>query len=61
MKILVLGGTKFLGRHFVEIAKSKGHQLTLFNRGKTNSDLFTDVEVIVGDRTKALDITPTAA
>ncbi len=55
MNILVLGGTEFLGRHFVKIAKSKGHKLTLFSRGKTNPGLFTDVETIIGDRTKDLN------
>lgn len=53
MKILVLGGTQFLGRHFVEAAR--GHTLTLFNRGRTNPGLFPDVEQIRGDRTEALD------
>jgi len=50
MKILVLGGTGFLGRAFVEIADSRGHELTLFNRGHRNPDLFPDVEKIHGDR-----------
>ena len=39
-EILVLGGTKFLGRAFVEAALARGHELTLFNRGETNADLF---------------------
>jgi 2'-hydroxyisoflavone reductase len=50
MKILVLGGTRFLGRHFVELAVAAGHQLTLFNRGKTGAGLFPQLETIVGDR-----------
>lgn len=53
MKILVLGGTQFLGRHFVEAARA--HELTLFNRGQTNPDLFPDVKKICGDRTVSLD------
>ena len=43
-EVLVLGGTKFLGRAFVEAALARGHELTLFNRGETNPDLFPEVE-----------------
>lgn len=51
MKILVLGGTSFLGRHFVDIALQQGHVLTLLNRGRTNPDLFgNEVEKITVDR-----------
>ena len=50
MRILVLGGTKFLGRAFVEAALARRHELTLFNRGETNADLFPDVEKLRGDR-----------
>jgi 2'-hydroxyisoflavone reductase len=50
MEILILGGTVFLGRHIVEEALERGHQLTLFNRGKTNPDLFPGVEKLRGDR-----------
>ncbi|MEP7135066.1 MAG: NAD-dependent epimerase/dehydratase family protein [Chloroflexota bacterium] len=50
MNILILGGTKFLGRHLVESALARGHQVTLFNRGKTNPGLFPQVETILGDR-----------
>lgn len=50
MKILILGGTKFLGRHLVDAALARGHEVTLFNRGKTNPDLFPNVETILGDR-----------
>lgn len=55
MSILVLGGTGFLGPHFVEAARAKGHKLTLFNRGKTNperfaGDQFDDIEQLQGDR-----------
>jgi 2'-hydroxyisoflavone reductase len=55
MKILIIGGTKFLGRHLVEAALSRGHQLTLFNRGRTNSHLFPNVEQLCGDRDGNLD------
>jgi 2'-hydroxyisoflavone reductase len=52
MKVLILGGTQFLGRHFVEIALNQGYQVTLFNRGQTNNSLYPDVEKLVGDRVK---------
>ena len=51
MKILVLGGTAFVGRAFVDCALRRGHELTLFNRGRRNPDLFPDLEQIHGDRT----------
>ncbi|TDD49100.1 NAD-dependent dehydratase [Kribbella antibiotica] len=50
MRLLVLGGTKNLGRHVVEAALRLGHDVTLFNRGTTNPSLFPDVRRIVGDR-----------
>jgi 2'-hydroxyisoflavone reductase len=50
MDILILGGTRFLGRHIVEAALASGHRLTLFNRGQTNAELFPDVEKLRGDR-----------
>ncbi len=50
LKILILGGTKFLGPELVEAARARGHTLTLFNRGKTNPGLFPDVEKLHGDR-----------
>ena len=50
MKLLVIGGTKFLGRHLVEQALARGHEVTLFNRGQTNPDLFPEAERIQGDR-----------
>ncbi|HEY3561423.1 MAG TPA: NAD-dependent dehydratase [Kribbella sp.] len=50
MRLLVLGGTKNLGRHVVEAALADGHEVTLFNRGVTNPSLFPAVRRIVGDR-----------
>ena len=50
MRLLILGGTLFLGRALFTAAQSRGHDVTLFNRGKTNPDLFPDVHRIVGDR-----------
>lgn len=50
MRILVIGGTEFVGRHFVARALEGGHQVTLFNRGITNPGLFPEAERIRGDR-----------
>jgi len=50
MRILVLGGTSFVGRAIVEQALADGHQLTLFSRGRTGAELFPDVERRTGDR-----------
>lgn len=55
MNILILGGTRFVGRAIVESALSSGHKVTLFNRGKSNPDLFSDVETLTGDRDGGLD------
>ena len=40
LSILILGGTGFLGPHTVQYALERGHDVTLFNRGRTNTDLF---------------------
>ncbi|HZT43735.1 MAG TPA: SDR family oxidoreductase [Chthonomonadaceae bacterium] len=50
MKILIIGGTVFLGRSLVEAALARGHAITLFNRGQHNPDLFPEVEKLRGDR-----------
>lgn len=55
MRILIIGGTVFLGRHLVEAARARGHELTLFNRGQHNPDLFPEVEKLRGDRDGQLD------
>ena len=52
--LLVLGGTRFVGRALVEAALQTGHHVTLFNRGQTNPSLFPDVEQLRGDRTTDL-------
>ncbi|MCU1277594.1 MAG: hypothetical protein JWM53_1140, partial [bacterium] len=54
-RILVLGGTGYIGPHIVNAARARGHTLTLFNRGKTNPGLFADVETIIGDRRTDID------
>jgi 2'-hydroxyisoflavone reductase len=55
MKLLVLGGTKFLGRHAVDAALAGGHDVTIFTRGQTNPELFPEVEHLQGDRDGDLD------
>jgi 2'-hydroxyisoflavone reductase len=55
MRLLVLGGTKFLGRHAVDAALAGGHDVTIFTRGQTNPELFAEVEHLQGDRDGSLD------
>jgi len=55
MKLLLIGGPKFLGRHLIEAALARHHTLTLFNRGQTNADLFPDVEKLRGNRDGGLE------
>jgi 2'-hydroxyisoflavone reductase len=55
LRILILGGTGFLGPHLVENARARGHTLSLFNRGKTHPELFPEVEKLRGDRNGQLD------
>ncbi|HEV3313188.1 MAG TPA: epimerase [Chloroflexota bacterium] len=55
MRILIIGGTVFLGRHITEAALDGGHHVTLFHRGQHGPDLFPNVERILGDRTADLD------
>jgi 2'-hydroxyisoflavone reductase len=54
VKLLILGGTLFLGRHLVAEALVRDHEITLFNRGQTAPDLFPEVEHLHGDRDGAL-------
>ena len=50
MKLLLLGGPRFLGRAIADAALERGHELTFFNRGTTNRELYPEVERIIGDR-----------
>src|SRR5258705_7962524 len=50
LRILVLGGTRFIGPPIVEAALARGHAVTLFNRGQTNPELFPQCEKLRGDR-----------
>ena len=55
LDILILGGTGFLGPHMVREALRRGHNVTLFNRARSNTGLFPDLETIKGDRDNGLD------
>ena len=55
LRILILGGTNFIGPHQVRAAVARGHEVTLFNRGITNPDLFPELETLIGDREGDLD------
>ena len=50
MRLLVLGGTAFVGRELVAAAIAGGHEVVLFNRGRTNSGIFPEAEHVHGDR-----------
>lgn len=54
MKFLILGGTRFLGRHVVAAALERGHEVTLFNRGVSSPGLFPKLERLRGDRDRDL-------
>ena len=54
-KILILGGTGFIGPFQVRYALERGHEVTLFNRGRTNRNMFPEVETLIGDRNGQLD------
>ena len=56
MDILILGGTGFIGPHMVREALRRGHNVSLFNRGKTNKTLFPDLKLYAGDRDGGLDV-----
>jgi 2'-hydroxyisoflavone reductase len=56
MKVLILGGTQFVGRHLVESALAAGHDITMFNRGRTAPELYPEVPLIKGDRERDLGL-----
>ena len=59
LKILILGGTSFLGPHQIEYALKRGHEVSIFTRGKTKPkiypEIFSKVEQLVGDREDNLE------
>lgn len=54
MRILVIGGTAFVGRHITQAALEAGHDVTLFHRGKTGGELFPEAVHLSGDRDQDL-------
>jgi 2'-hydroxyisoflavone reductase len=56
MKLLVLGGTRFLGRHLVEQALERGHDVTLLHRGRSHSGLFPQAAHLLADRDGDLSV-----
>jgi 2'-hydroxyisoflavone reductase len=55
LNILILGGTRFIGLHMTALALERGHKLTFFNRGKTHTDRYPEIERIQGDRNGQID------
>jgi len=55
LRILILGGTRFIGVHITELALKRGHSVTLFNRGRSAPNRFPNVELLKGDRNGQLD------
>ena len=56
MSLLILGGTRFVGRHLAAAALAAGHRVTLFNRGRSNPGLFPEAEHLHGDRGEDLSL-----
>src|SRR5829696_9220498 len=54
MKVLIIGGTRFVGRHLVTTALQRDHEITLFNRGRHSPETPATVETIHGDRNSDL-------
>jgi 2'-hydroxyisoflavone reductase len=55
LSILILGGTGYIGPHMVREALRRGHEVSLFNRGRTDDDMFPDLQTFIGDRNNDLD------
>jgi len=54
VRILTIGGTQFIGRHFVQAALDGGHHVTVFHRGRTGAALFPSATHLAGDRNQDL-------
>ena len=53
MKVLVLGGSRFIGLHLVRLLNEGGHQVAVLNRGQTQADIPDNVVRLIADRTDA--------
>ncbi|GIH10774.1 hypothetical protein Rhe02_88410 [Rhizocola hellebori] len=56
MRILIVGGTRFVGRHIAAAALAAGHELTLLHRGKTGASLFPEATHLLADRNEDLSL-----
>ena len=56
MDLLLIGGTRFFGRHLAELALAAGHRVTLFHRGRTGADVLPRAERVLGDRDGGLGV-----
>jgi len=56
LRVLILGGTGFIGPHMVREALRRGHEVELFNRGRTNDEVFPDLKQYKGDRDGGLGV-----
>ena len=54
MRLLIIGGTRFVGRHLAEIAVARGHDVTLFHRGRTGTEVVPQAHHVLGDRDRDL-------
>jgi len=55
VRLLLLGGPKFVGRAVIDVALARGHEVTLFNRGTTGAGLYPELDRVVGDRDGGLE------
>ena len=55
MRLLLLGGPKFVGRAVIDVALARGHEVTLFNRGTTGGGLYPELDRVLGDRDGGLE------
>jgi 2'-hydroxyisoflavone reductase len=55
LKVLILGGTGFIGPHFIDALTAGGHKITLFNRGKRDPEVKPGIEQLLGDRNGQID------
>lgn len=55
LRLLILGGTRFIGVHMTALALERGHSVTFFNRGRTRPELFPQIERLKGDRNGELE------
>jgi nucleoside-diphosphate-sugar epimerase len=56
MRILIVGGTRFIGRHLTEAALAGGHDVTLLHRGRTGGDLYPEATHLLADRDGDLSV-----